>query len=118
MKFLADECCDISMVKRLREEEHDVVYIQEKMPGISDSEVLQEAFLEKRILITEDKDFGELVYRLKKPVYGLILLRFHPLEKREKIGRIIELSDQYSSKMKGNLIVIDSEKIRIRPLQL
>jgi len=65
MKFLADECCDDGMVKYLREKGIDVTYIQESKSGIADSQVLSEAYQEKRILITEDKDFGELVYRFK-----------------------------------------------------
>lgn len=113
---LADECCDDGMVKYLREKGYDVLYIQESKSGITDSQVLSEAYQEKRILITEDKDFGELVYRLKKPVYGVILLRFNPLEKEKKIERIIDLITNHSSRLKGNFLVLDSEKTRIRPL--
>lgn len=91
MKFLADECCDLSMVNRLREEGHDIDYIQQTEPGISDNEVLANALREKRVLITEDKDFGELVYRFKKPAYGIILLRFHPRDKQRKLLRISQL---------------------------
>lgn len=116
MKFLADECCDLSMVNRLREEGYDVDYIQEKKRGTSDSNVLLNAWQEKRVLITEDKDFGELVYRLKKPAYGIILLRFDPLEQEEKILRVIQLVNHYQSRLKGNFLVLDSEKVRIRPL--
>ncbi|MBC8548815.1 MAG: DUF5615 family PIN-like protein, partial [Candidatus Brocadiales bacterium] len=70
MKFLADECCDTGLVSSLRNDGHDVVYILEKKPGISDDEVLLDAYNEGRILLTEDKDFGELVYRLRKPSVG------------------------------------------------
>ena len=116
MKFLADECCDLSMVNRLREEGHQVDYIQEENPGISDTVVLLNAYKEKRILITEDKDFGELVYRLKKPAYGIVLLRFHPLDKEHKISRMSQLANHYQAKLKGNFLVVDSKKIRIKPL--
>ncbi|HET6528297.1 MAG TPA: DUF5615 family PIN-like protein [Balneolaceae bacterium] len=74
MKFLADECCDASLVKELRHAGHNVLYVMEYGPGSTDTEVLEKAFSERRVLITEDKDFGELVYRLKKPVTGVILL--------------------------------------------
>lgn len=57
MKFLADECCDLDMVKELRRKGHDVGYIYEDNPGASDSIVLSNAVKSKRILITEDKDF-------------------------------------------------------------
>ena len=116
MKFLADECCDNSMVKGLREMGYDVLYVQENRSGATDSEVLLKAFHDQRILITEDKDFGELVYRLKKPVYGVILLRFHPLEKKKKMSRLSNLIANHAKKLKGNFLVVDENKTRVRPL--
>jgi len=85
MKLLADECCDTGLVQKLRELGHDVLYIAESGSGSSDEQVLNQAFAEERILITEDKDFGELVYRLKRNVFGVILLRFEPLQRIEKL---------------------------------
>ena len=67
MKFLADECCNTGLVGSLREDGHDVLYILETKAGVSDDKVLLDAYNEERILLTEDKDFGELVYRFKKP---------------------------------------------------
>lgn len=58
----------------LREDGHDVLYVLERKQGVSDDEVLIEAYNEGRILVTEDKDFGDLVYRLKKPSRGIILI--------------------------------------------
>jgi predicted nuclease of predicted toxin-antitoxin system len=116
MKFLADECCDLSTVDLLRDEGHDVIYIPENEPGISDSAVLLKSFKQNRILITEDKDFGNLVFRLKKPCFGIILLRFNPMEKEMKLSQVRMLTRSYRSKLEGNFVVVDSEKIRIRPL--
>ena len=67
MKFLADECCDTELVTSLRDDGHDVLYVLEKKAGVTDEEVLFDAYNDGRILLTEDKDFGELVYRLRKP---------------------------------------------------
>ena len=78
MKLL--ECCDAGLVEALRREGHDVTYILEMRPGATDTEVLQQARRDERILLTVDKDFGELVYRLRRPVPGLVLLRFVPEE--------------------------------------
>ena len=64
MKFLADECCETSVVDALRTDGHDVLYAMESMRGATDEDLLTRAFAEERILLTEDKDFGELVYRL------------------------------------------------------
>jgi len=118
MKFLADECCDLSMVQSLRREGHLVDYIQESEPGQNDDDVLTNAYLEKKVLITEDKDFGELVYRLKKKAYSIILLRFSPSQKHEKMEKMNFIANQLQSKLKGNFLVVDAEKIRIRPLQM
>ena len=59
-----------------------MVYAKEPMKGGEDDVVLERAFRENRALITEDKDFGELVYRLKKPAKGVILMRI-PVDKRQ-----------------------------------
>jgi predicted nuclease of predicted toxin-antitoxin system len=117
MKFLADECCDLSMVTRLREIGHDVVFIPETVPGITDDEVLDRALLEKRVIITEDKDFGELIYRLGKPAFGVVLLRFHPLDQDNKIDSISRFANHFASRFKGNLVVIRSGSVRVKPLR-
>jgi len=59
MDFLADECCDRGLVERLRQSGHDVVYVFESRRGAADDDILAMAFDQRRILITEDKDFGE-----------------------------------------------------------
>ena len=64
MKLVADECCDELLVKGLRADGHDVVYVREVAAGSDDRTVLQLAAGEERVLLTEDKDFGELVVRL------------------------------------------------------
>jgi len=116
VKFLVDECCDTELVSLLRSEGHDVVYIMEFQPGALDKDVLEKAFIENRVLLTEDKNFGELIYRLKKPAYGVILLRFEVSERYLKWPRLKQLIDKYSVKLKGFFVVIDCTKIRFRPL--
>jgi predicted nuclease of predicted toxin-antitoxin system len=78
MNLFADECCDVLLVRELRAGGHDVVYAKEDFPGQPDEVVLKAAFDQDRILLTEDKDFGELVYRLAFPARGIILLRPMP----------------------------------------
>jgi predicted nuclease of predicted toxin-antitoxin system len=62
MRFLADESCDFSVVRALRAANHDVVAIAEVSPRAEDDDVRERAVIDARILITEDKDFGQLVY--------------------------------------------------------
>ncbi len=116
MRFLADECCDTGLVASLREDGHDVLYVSERKPGISDDEVLLEAYNEARILLTEDKDFGELVYRLKKPAKGIILIRMDVKERHLKWLRLKKLIKDYEEHLSGHFVVIETQKFRLRPL--
>ena len=116
MKFVADECCDAGLISLLRAEGHDTIYIKEFRPGALDKEVLEKAFAEERILLTEDKDFGELIYRLEKPAYGVVLLRFDVHDRVLKWPRLRELINKYGYKLKGLFVVVDTEKFRSHPL--
>jgi len=116
MKFLADECCDAGLVAGLRADGHDVSYVLEGRTGISDDEVLQNAFVAGRILLTEDKDFGELVYRLKKPACGIILMRIDVEARSEKLPRLKTLIDKHAGLLPGHFVVVDLNKYRFRPL--
>ena len=116
MRFLADECCDTGLVSSLRGDGHDVIYVLERKPGVSDDEVLIEAYNEERILITEDKDFGELVYRLKKPSRGIVLIRMDVKERHMKWLRLKKLIENYEERLAGHFVVIDTQKFRFRPL--
>ena len=116
MKLLADECCDAGLVKALRDEGYDVTYVLESMCGASDLEVLQQAWNEKRILLTEDKDFGTLVYRLGRTMQGIILLRFAPEERALKISQLRALLSRNLERLSASFVVLDAEKAGIRPL--
>ncbi len=118
MKFLADECCEAETVSLLRSEGHDVAYIPEVKPGATDSEILSLASEGKRLLLTEDKDFGELVFRLKKPAIGIILLRFDVSERKAKWNSLISLVREHGERIHGNFVTVDAEKSRFRPLHV
>lgn len=116
MKFLADECCDSGIVASLRADGHDVAYVVEGHSGISDDNILERAFAESRILLTEDKDFGELVYRLGKPAYGIVLLRIDVHNRREKWHRLKALIDRHENRLPSKFVVVELNKFRFRPL--
>ena len=80
--LLADESVDFTIVERLRTQGMEVFAIVEQAPSIPDDEVLSIAFHLNAPLITEDKDFGELVFRLKLPHRGIILLRLGTVPNR------------------------------------
>ena len=71
MRWLADECVDAALVRRLRGAGHDVIYAAEVASGATDAQILRRANDEHRLLLTEDKDFGEFVFRLHMTVPGL-----------------------------------------------
>ena len=74
-RLLVDECCRKSLIDELRANGFDVVGIAEISPSISDVKVAELAVAQNRILITDDKDFGDIVVRRNLPVPGVILLR-------------------------------------------
>jgi predicted nuclease of predicted toxin-antitoxin system len=116
MRFLADECCDTALVSALRDDGHDILYVLETMRGSRDTQILERAFEEDRILITEDKDFGEIAIRLRRPVKAIVLLRFDIHEKSQKIPRIRHLLEQEGKNIPGKFIVLEANKIRSRQL--
>lgn len=89
------------------------MYVMEMDPAIPDEEVLQKAYSEERILITEDKDFGELVFRLKMPAYGIILLRFSVADRHLKWPELKKLIRARSGDFKEKFVVLDKEKARL-----
>jgi predicted nuclease of predicted toxin-antitoxin system len=76
VRFPADESCDVAVVRALRAAGHDVLAVAEVAPRSDDDTVLTLATRENRVLLTEDKDFGQLVYANKQPSSGVILTRF------------------------------------------
>ena len=116
MRFLADECCDAALVDALRSDGYDVLYAIESLRGATDDELLAVAFSDRRILLTEDKDFGELVYRLQRPAHGVVLLRFDVADRALKLPRLRDLLEQEAERLVGAFVVLEVNKIRVRPL--
>lgn len=100
----------------MRKRGHDVLYVLETQPGRPDEVVLKQAYQERRILLTEDKDFGELVYRLKKPAAGIVLIRILVEERHRKWPRVKRLIEAYGDRLQGNLIIVGADRFRFRPL--
>jgi len=115
MRFLADACRDAALVDALRQDGHDLLYAAESPPGATDEQALTRAFDESRILLTEDRDFGGLVYRLRRPARGVVRLRF-VAERALKISRLRELLERMPERLPGAFVVLEATKTRIRPL--
>ncbi len=118
MKFLADESVDIPVYFYLKEKGYVIDHISFLNKGIEDTEVLRLAFVKRRILITVDKDFGDLAFHAKRPSYGIILYRLSGLNNLEKSRVIESVINEQSSKLPGNFTVITKKQVRIRKLIL
>ena len=116
MLFLADENVSCFVVDRLRASGFDVTWIGETRPGISDKDVLKAADADDCILITEDRDFGELVIRQRLEVRGMILLELDRLSNAMEADVVAEVVSTHVDKLLGNLVVIEPGRIRVRPL--
>jgi predicted nuclease of predicted toxin-antitoxin system len=114
---LADECCDATLVDALRGDGHDVLYAIESLRGATDDDLVTHAVVsERRILLTEDKDFGELVYRLRRPAHGIVLLRFDVGDRALKVPRLRCLLEKEPERLPGAFVVLEVDKVRVRPL--
>jgi predicted nuclease of predicted toxin-antitoxin system len=90
MNFVADESCAGPVIRALREAGHDVVAIAEIAKGATDEEVLRRALTENRVLVTEDHDFGNMVYAHGRSSAGVILLRFPSRVRQAKPATVVE----------------------------
>jgi predicted nuclease of predicted toxin-antitoxin system len=114
MKLLADEGVDKSVVDLLRASGFDVHYILETDRGVDDDRVLQIANEEDRILLTQDKDFGEMVFRLRKVHPGIVLIRLGAMISSEKATLVATVFLEHRAKLKSTFTVIQNNAIRIR----
>ena len=114
--FLADESCDFLVVRKLRSAEYDVLSVAESFPSASDQQILEHAFKEKRILLTEDKDFGEWVFAHGEKIAGVILIRY-PGNARARLGdEIILLVDDHGAALKKCFVVLEPGRARLRKI--
>ncbi|MFH1831419.1 MAG: DUF5615 family PIN-like protein [bacterium] len=113
MKFLIDECTGPSVARWLEENGYDALSISEKLHGYSDTQVLQKAFSENRILITNDKDFGDMIFRQQLPHRGIILLRLEDEQPLNKINTLKNVLKKHMHQIAENFIVVTEKTIRI-----
>ena len=92
---------------------HDVLSALDVDPRASDAELLALAFADQRVVITEDKDFGQLVFQRGQPHYGIIRLTQMPVD--EQVESMRQLLLQYEAEIGDQrIIVVTSDRIRVR----
>src|SRR5579883_1640292 len=99
MRFLVDECAGPAVAAWLRDQSHDVFSVYEEARGAADREIIRKAHAENRILITADKDFGELIFREHHPHHGVVLLRLENERAAQKIKALEQLLGKYADQL-------------------
>jgi len=112
--LIADENIHAAIIVFLRENGYDVYSIREKSPGISDQQVLSVAQEKKGILITEDSDFGELVFSHGLKTVGIIFLRYSWKDVPLMCRSLLKVLSTYP--LQGSFCTLTTQKVRIRTL--
>lgn len=113
MKFVVDENLGSSISKWLRQQGHDVKCIGADYPGMNDRIVLKKAYEESRILITNDKDFGELVFKYQQPHCGIIFLRINYIDFDKILHFLTNILKHHQDDLQDNFVVASDNSIRI-----
>jgi predicted nuclease of predicted toxin-antitoxin system len=117
MRFLADENFPGSVVATLLEKGHDVVWVRTTAPATKDADILSWAARENRILLTFDKDFGELALQTRLPTScGVILFRT-PMPPPTQVGVRLSAEIEARQDWAGNISVIEAGRVRMRKLK-
>lgn len=115
MRFVVDESAGVAVVEYLRAVGHDVLAIADVMPQADDQAILARAAEEGRILVTNDKDFGELVFRSGYGHRGVVLLRLHDESAANRVRVMQAILNQYLDRLPGHFTVATEGRVRIRP---
>jgi predicted nuclease of predicted toxin-antitoxin system len=112
MRFLVDECTGPAVAEWLRNENHEVFSVFDLAQGLPDNDILAKALTENWILITNDKDFGEMIFRERRKHQGVFFLRLHDERSANKIDVLRHLLDNYSEKLPNQFVTATETKVR------
>lgn len=118
MRYLVDECLGARLVSLLRANGDDVAWVRELQRGVTDTTVLEWSAEQHRVLITEDFDYGELIFAGGRPAVGVVIVMLSTFGERWEtlvplvVQRLIENQDRFE----GNISVLEHGRIKLRPL--
>jgi predicted nuclease of predicted toxin-antitoxin system len=116
LRLLVDENMPGSLVRGLRARGHDVLAVKESMRGADDEAVIARAHDDARVLLTQDKDFGELAFRRRLPAgSGIMLFRLSGPNPDADAARMLDALD-IRSDWTGHVAVVTDDRVRMRPL--
>jgi predicted nuclease of predicted toxin-antitoxin system len=115
-RWIVNENVSRTVIRTLRERGHDVLSIKESLRGASDTDILARAQAEERVVVTQDKDFGELAFRFGLPAAnGVVLLRLSGADAESDNRRALEVLDS-DIDWAGHFAVATDDRVRVRPL--
>jgi len=113
LRLLADESVHMAVVRELRSAGQDVLAIVEDRPGSSDEEVAALANSDHRVLLTEDRDFGRLVYAQLAAAEGVVYMRYSAGTRRDFARSVVNLIADEGDRLIGAFVVMHPGRIRI-----
>ncbi len=114
MQFLVDESAGSAIAAHLLGLGHDVLEVVQFMPQADDAVILARAVQESRIVVTNDKDFGELVFRSGQAHGGIVLLRLHDESSANRVRVMQAVLDQCGDTLPNQFVVATETQIRVR----
>lgn len=114
LKFIVDVGVSNKVEKWLAAQGFDVVNVRNIDPRLPDHKIVEIAAKENRMVITMDKDFGELVYRNTAAHTGVLLLRLDGYSSQEKVNVIKKILEEHQDKIVGKFCVYKDNNLRIR----
>lgn len=114
MIILVDESVESSIVRRLRQDGYLVEFVSESSPGIPDERVLARGVETGALVLTEDKDFGDLVFREHQPSAGVVLIRLSGLTPDHKASVVSTVIRQHDDRLLNAFTVVGRVSVRIR----
>ena len=115
MRFIVDESTGTAVAEFLRAQGHEVLVVAEAMPRADDVDILARALSEQRILVTNDKDFGELVFARGLQHSGILLLRLGEDRPDVRVHTVRSVLALWADRLGGAFTVASEAEVRIRP---
>ncbi|MBN2354794.1 DUF5615 family PIN-like protein [candidate division KSB1 bacterium] len=116
MRFVVDECTGPAVACWLRRQGYEVFSVYEEGRGMNDEDIIRKAFSEDWIVVTNDKGFGEKIYRERHPHRGVVLLRLDDERTSNKIETIRRLLEGYAERLADQFVTVTETQVRFARL--